>query len=135
MNEKTINLFQDKNLVYIATLMKDGSPQLSPVWANYEDGFILVNTAEGRIKHQNVLRDPRVAVSVVAKDNPLDMTTIRGKVVKLIPDYDYKHADKLTLQYTGNDHYPFKRKNEKRIIFKIKPERVFVLPELKMNDD
>jgi len=135
MNEKTINLFQDKNLVYIATLMKDGSPQLSPVWANYEDGFILVNTAEGRIKHQNVLRDPRVAVSVVAKDNPLDMTTIRGKVVKLIPDYDYKHADKLTLQYTGSDHYPFKRKNEKRIIFKIKPERVFVLPELKMNDD
>ena len=135
MNEKTINLFQDKNLVYIATLMKDGSPQLSPVWANYEDGFILVNTAEGRIKHQNVLRDPRVAVSVVAKDNPLDMTTIRGKVVKLIPDYDYKHADKLTLQYMGSDHYPFKRKNEKRIIFKIKPERVFVLPELKMNDD
>ena len=45
MNEKTINLFQDKNLVFIATLMKDGSPQLSPVWANYEDGFIFVNTA------------------------------------------------------------------------------------------
>ncbi len=135
MNEKTINLFQDKNLVFIATLMKDGSPQLSPVWANYEDGFILVNTAEGRIKHKNVLRDPRVAVSVVSKDNPLDMTTIRGTVVEMIPDYDYKHADKLTLQYMGRDHYPFKREDEKRIIFKIKPERIFVLPELKMNED
>ncbi len=135
MNEKTVKLFQDKNLVFIATLMKDGSPQLSPVWANYKDGHVLVNTAEGRIKHKNVLRDPRVAISVVSKDNPLDMTTIRGTVVEMIPDYDYKHADRLTMQYMGRDHYPFKRKDEKRIIFKIKPERIFVLPELKMNND
>jgi PPOX class probable F420-dependent enzyme len=135
VDEKTIRLFQDKNLVFIATIMKDGSPQLSPVWANYDEGFILINTAEGRIKHKNVLQDPRVAVSVVSKDNPLDMTTFRGKVVEIIPDYDYKHADKLTLQYMGRDNYPFKREGEKRIIFKIKPERVFVLPELKMNKD
>jgi PPOX class probable F420-dependent enzyme len=135
MDEKAVKLFQDKNLIFIATLMKDGSPQLSPVWANFEDGHILVNTAEGRIKHKNVLRDSRVAVSVVSKDNPLDMTTVRGKVVEMIPDYDYKHADKLTQKYLGRDHYPFKREDEKRIVFKIKPEHVFVLPELKMNDD
>ena len=135
MDEKAVKLFQAKNLVFIATIMKDGSPQLSPVWANYEEGYILVNTAEGRIKHKNIIRDPRVAVSVVANDNPLDMTTIRGKVIEIIPDYDYKHADRLTLQYMGRDHYPFKREEEKRIILKIKPEHVFVLPELKMNDD
>ena len=135
MDDKAVKLFQDKNLVFISTLMKDGSPQLSRVWANYEDEHILVNTAEGRIKHQNVLRDPRIAVSVVSKNNPLDMTTIRGKVVEIIPDPEYKHADILTIQYMGRDHYPFKREDEKRIIFKIKPERVFVLPKLKMNDD
>ena len=135
MDAKAEKLFADKNLVFIATLMKDGSPQLSPVWANYEDEHIMVNTAEGRIKHKNVLRDPRVAVSVVAKDNPLDMTTIRGKVVELISDYDYKHADRLTKKYMGREHYPFKQEGEKRIIFKIKPERVFVLPELKMNEN
>ena len=135
MDAKAEKLFDDKNLVFIATVMKDGSPQLSPVWANYEDGHILVNTAEGRLKHKNVLRDPRVAVSVVANDNPLDMTTIRGTVTELIPDYEYKHADKLTQQYMGRENYPFKREDEKRIIFKIKPERVFVLPELKMNDE
>ena len=135
MDDKAVKLFQDKNLVFISTLMKDGSPQLSPVWANYEDEHILVNTAEGRIKHQNVLRDPRIAVSVVSKNNPLDMITIRGKVIEIIPDPEYKHADKLTMQYMGRDHYPFKRIDEKRIIFKIKPERIFVLPELKMNDD
>ena len=86
MDEKAIKLFSAKNLVFIATVMRDGSPQVSPVWANYEDEHILVNTAEGRIKHKNVLRDPRVAVSVVSKDNPLDMTTIRGTVSELIPD-------------------------------------------------
>ena len=135
MDQKAQKLFEQKNIVFIATIMKDGSPQLSPVWANYDSGYILVNTAEGRIKHKNVLRDPRVAVSVISHDNPLDMTTIRGKVEEIISDYDYTHADKLTQQYMGKEHYPFKRENEKRIILKIKPEHVFVLPELKMNPD
>ena len=135
LQEKTIQLFQKRNIVFIATIMKDGSPQLSPVWANYDSGYILVNTAEGRIKHKNILRDPRVAISVVSHDNPLDMTTIRGTIKEIIPDYNYIHADKLTLQYLGQKHYPFKRENEKRIILKIKPESVFVMPELKMNND
>ncbi|MCE9653330.1 MAG: PPOX class F420-dependent oxidoreductase [Nitrosarchaeum sp.] len=135
MEEKAQKLFSQKNIVFIATIMNDGSPQLSPVWANYDSGYILVNTAEGRIKHKNILRDPRVAVSVISHDNPLDMTTIRGIVEKIIPDYDYLHADKLTQQYMGQEHYPFKRDDEKRIILKIKPKHVFVLPELKMNDD
>ena len=114
--------------------MKYGSPQVSPVCANYEDGFILVNTAEGRIKHKNILRDPRVAVSVTSNHNPLDMTTIRGKVIEIISDSEYIHADKLTQQYMGRPNYPFKQENEKRIILKIKPEKIFVLPELQMSD-
>jgi PPOX class probable F420-dependent enzyme len=135
LEEKTIKLFQQKNIVFIATIMKDGAPHLSPVWANYDSGYILVNTAEGRIKQKNILRDPRVAVSVVSNDNPLDMTTIRGTVEEIITDYDYIHADKLTRQYMGQNHYPFKRDDEKRIILKIKPERVFVMPELKINPE
>ena len=131
MDDKIVKLFSTKNLVFIATLMPDGSPQLTPVWANCDpDGFILVNTAEQRIKHKNVLRDPRVAVSVVSKDNPLDMVTIRGVVTEIIPDYNYKHADQLTQQYMGKMTYPFKRDDERRIIFKIKPDKIFVLPNL-----
>jgi PPOX class probable F420-dependent enzyme len=134
MDKKAEKLFSEKNLVFIATVMRDGSPQVSPVWANYEDGYILINTAEGRIKHKNILRDPRVAVSVVSHENPLDMTTIRGTVEELIPDYDYSHADKLTQQYMNRPHYPFKTDDEKRIILKIKPNKVFLLPELKMQE-
>ena len=135
MDDKVIKLFEGRNLVFIATIMKDGSPQLSPVWADYDNGHVFVNTAEGRIKHKNVLRDPRVAVSVVNHNNPLDMTTIRGKVIDVIPDYEYKHANKLTKKYIGKEIYPFKQPGEKRIIFKILPERVYVLPKLKMNQD
>ncbi len=135
MDEKAVRLFQGKNLVHIATIMKDGSPQVSPVWADYDDGYILINTAEGRIKHKNVLRDPRVSVSVVSEDNFLDMATIRGKVEQIIPDADYEHADKLTRQYLGHQHYPFKQPGEKRIIFKIRPEKVFIMPELKWNNE
>jgi len=135
MDDKVIKLFEGRNLVFIATIMKDGSPQLSPVWADYDNGHVFVNTAEGRIKHKNVLRDPRVAVSVVNQNNPLDMTTIRGKVVEIIPDYEYEHANKLTKKYMDKEKYPFKQPGEKRIIFKILPEKVFVLPKLKMNHD
>lgn len=129
MDLKAIKLLKEKNLVFLATTMKDGSPQVSPVWADFEDDHIMINTAEGRIKHINVLRDPRVAISIVDQNNPLDMTAIRGVVEKIIPDYDYLHANKLTKKYLGLDKYPFRRDGEKRIIFKIKPEKVFVLPD------
>ncbi len=128
-------LLNGKNLVFLATSMADGSPQVTPVWGDFEDSHILINTAEGRLKHKNILRDPRVAVSVVDSTNPLDMTSIRGKVVEIIPDYDYKHADFLTKKYMGKENYPFKRSGEKRIILKIEPEKIFVLPHLPMSDD
>jgi len=131
MDLKVEQLFQQKNLIFISTINSDGSPQLTPVWGSYDGGYVLVNTAEGRLKHKNVLRDPRVAISVVDHGNPLNMTTIKGKVIEIIPDYDYIHANKLTKQYMGLDEYPFKRDDEKRIIFKIKPMKIFVMPNIK----
>ena len=131
MDLKVEQLFQQKNLIFISTINSDGSPQLTPVWGNCDGGYVLVNTAEGRLKHKNVLRDPRVAISVVDHGNPLNMTTIKGKVIEIIPDYDYIHANKLTKQYMGLDEYPFKRDDEKRIIFKIKPVKIFVMPNIK----
>ena len=135
MDSKAETLLNGKNLVFLATSMADGSPQVTPVWGDFEGSYIRINTAEGRLKHKNILRDPRVAISVVDSKNPLDMTSIRGKVVEIIPDYEYKHADFLTKQYIGKENYPFKRPGEKRIILKIEPEKIFVLPHLPMNDD
>jgi PPOX class probable F420-dependent enzyme len=129
VDSKAETLLNGKNLVFLATTMVDGSPQVTPVWGNFENSHILINTAEGRLKHRNIMRDPRVAVSVVDSKNP------RGKVVEIMPDYEYKHANFLTKQYMGKEKYPFKRPGEKRIILKIQPEKIFVLPELTMNDE
>ena len=135
MDSKAELLLNGQNLVFLATSMQDGSPQVTPVWGDFEDSHIRINTAEGRLKHKNILRDPRVAISVVDSKNPLDMTSIRGKVVEIIPDYEYKHADFLTKKHLGKEKYPFKRPDEKRIILKIIPEKIFVLPHLPMNEE
>ena len=130
MNQPTITpeiekLLKGKNFASIATLMKNGSPQVSITWIDYDGTNILINTAEGRLKTNNAWRDPRVAIVVSEEGNPYNSVSIRGKVI----DYDYdkadEHIDELAKQYFGLDKYPRQSPDEKRIILKIKPERVF----------
>src|SRR5437867_5023715 len=135
VNDKTNNsiadhsirrLFEGKNLVFIASLMKDGSPQVTPTWVDIEDETILVNTAVGRTKQKNVSRDQRVALALVDQNNQYDMVTARGKVVEQIKGKEAEdHADKLAKKYLGIDKYPRRAPDEVRILLKIKPEKVF----------
>ena len=114
-----------KNFAYFATLMKDGSPHVAPTWIDYDGKMILINTAAGRVKENNVKHDKRVAISVSDNSNPYEMITIRG-TVKEITDKDAdEHIDKLAKRYLGLDKYPFRSPTEKRIILKILPEKVF----------
>jgi len=120
------NLFNGKNFAFLSTLMKDGAPQVTPVWIDIEDGNILVNTALGRVKQRNVSRDPRVALSIIDQNNQYNMVTIRGEVTEQITgDKAEKHIDKLAKKYIGKDKYPWRSKTEKRVILKIKPGKVF----------
>jgi PPOX class probable F420-dependent enzyme len=125
INSEVTTLLEGKNFAFVATLMKDGSPQITPTWIDLEDNIILVNTAEGRVKHKNVSRDPRVAVSIVDEKNPYNMITIRGRVVEQTTIGADEHIDKLAKKYLGVDKYPFRSPTEKRIILKIKPENIF----------
>jgi len=118
--------FEGKNLVFIASLMKDGSPQVTPTWVDIENGTILVNTAVGRTKQKNVSRDQRVALAIVDQNNQYDMVTARGKVVEQIKGKEAEdHADKLAKKYLGMDKYPRRAPDEVRILLKIKPEKIF----------
>ena len=85
-NSSISKLFEEKNFAFLATLMKDGSPQVTATWVDIDKNnyTILVNTAEGRVKHRNVSRDPRVAVSIIDSSNPYRMVAIRGKVIEQI---------------------------------------------------
>ena len=119
-------LFEDKNFAFLGTIMKDGSPQVTPTWADIENGNILINTAIGRIKQKNISRDPRVSLAIADRNNPYDMVTIRGKVIEQISgDTAEEHIDKLAKKYIGKDKYPGRSSGEKRVLLKIKPERIF----------
>lgn len=119
-------LFEDKNLAFVATLMKDGSPQITPTWVDIDnENQILINTALGRIKQKNVARDPRVAISIADKNNPYHMITVRGEVVDQITgEQAEKHIDKMAKKYLNKDKYPFGTPGEKRILLKVKPTKV-----------
>ncbi len=123
--ESVKKLIDEPNIAFFATLMKDGSPQVTPVWVDRENDFILVNTAEGRIKANNVKRDPRVAISIADRNNPYSMSTIRGKVVDITEEGADSHIDKMAKKYTGQDRYAWKKQTEKRIIIKIEASKVY----------
>jgi PPOX class probable F420-dependent enzyme len=125
MDDSVANLLTGKNFAFVATLMKDGSPQITPTWIDYDGTSILINTAEGRVKQKNVTREPRVALSIVDHTNPYDMVTIRGKVIEQTNTGADEHIDKLAKRYLGVDKYPFRSPSEKRIILKIRSENVF----------
>ena len=117
-------LFQGKNLVSLATLMEDGSPHVTPVWVDIEGNTILINTAVGRVKEKNLKRDKRVALSIFDHQNPYHMVSIRGIVTDITTQGADEHIDKLAKKYFGLDKYPYHSPDEKRIIVKIKPEKI-----------
>jgi len=125
ISPEVAQLLEDKNLAFVATLMRDNSPQITPTWIDLVNGIIIVNTAEGRVKQRNVSRDPRVAISIVDHKNPYNMVTIRGKVIEQTTQDADKHADKMAKKYLGVDKYPFAMPGEKRILLKILPLKIF----------
>ena len=125
IDDSVIQLLTGKNFAFVATLMKDGSPQITPTWIDFDGKTILINTAEGRTKQKNVSRDSRVAISIVDNNNPYNMVTIRGKVIEQTSKGVDDHIDKLAKRYLGVDKYPFRSPTEKRVILKVQPENVF----------
>lgn len=136
LREPLVKLFRGKNFGFLGTLNKDGSPQVTPTWIdiveNENEGdhqeIILINTAKDRIKQKNVSRDPRVSISIVDEDNPYSMVTIKGRVIEQTTKGADEHIDKLAKRYLNAERYPAHSPDVKRIIVKIKPEKIFYLP-------
>jgi len=122
--EKVKQLLRKKVFAHLATVMPDGGPQVSPVWVDVDGDTILVNSAEGRLKDTNVRKDKRVALSVTDPDNPYNSVMIRGRVVDITNDGADAHIDKMAGKYLGKDKYPFRSPDEKRVIYKIRADRV-----------
>ena len=122
-----LDLFSKKAFGVLTTLMPDGSPQTQPVWIDYQNGTIWVNSAEGRQKDKNVRRDPRVAVAIIDPDNPYRYLEVCGKVEEITNEGASAHIDKMAKKYLGQDKYPYAQPGEKRVLYKIKPQKVHTM--------
>ncbi|MFI5322666.1 MAG: PPOX class F420-dependent oxidoreductase [Thermodesulfobacteriota bacterium] len=118
---------EGKNFAAVSTLMPDGSPQVSIVWVDADEEYILINTAEGRVKPENLRRDKRVAIAIFDAENPYRQAMVRGIAEEETRKDAEKHIDKMAAKYLGLDKYPHRGPGEKRVIFRIKPEKVFKL--------
>jgi PPOX class probable F420-dependent enzyme len=117
-------LIEGKNFAHLATVMKDGSPQVSAVWIALRGDKILINTAEGRLKTRNMHRDPRVAISIAGQDEPYKRAHIRGRVVEMTHDGADADIDMLAKKYMGVDSYPMRTADEQRVTVLIEADKV-----------
>jgi PPOX class probable F420-dependent enzyme len=117
-------LLREPAYCQLATVMPDGSPQVTQVSVDTDGEHILINTAEGRQKERNVRRDPRVAVNVVDPANAWRIAMVRGRVVDVTTAGADQLIDQLAKKYLNEDTYPFRRPEEVRITLKILPEKI-----------
>lgn len=122
--ESHVGILTGKNYAHIATLMRDGSPQVTPVWVDYDGRDIIINTAEGRTKVRNLDREPRVALSVIDHENPYRYVQVRGRVRERTQEGAEAHIDALARRYMGVDRYPGHDPAHPRVIYRIEPEHV-----------
>ncbi len=118
------HLLEGQNFAHLATLNPDGSPQVSAVWIGIDGDLVTFNTAEGRVKTNNLRRDPRVAISIHNQENPYENLIIQGKVVEMTDDGADADIDALAKRYMGLDEYPLRQPGEERVLVKIEPEKV-----------
>ena len=120
VSEDLLALLRKPLFVHVATVMPDGTPQSTPVWIDTDGENVLFNTAKGRVKHRNMLRNPAVALSLIDDENPYRMVEIRG-TVELVEDGADDHIDFLAKKYLNEDKYPFRQPGEERIIVRVRP--------------
>ena len=116
-------LVRGANFAHLATLMRDGSPQVAPVWVDLDGDLILVSTGEGSLKAKNTQRDARVGLSIIAMDNPYKEAQIRGRVVERRPDADFKTMDRISHKNTRKP-FPFRDNPAQRVVLAIAVEKV-----------
>ena len=102
LNDATLRLLDGKNYAVLATVNPDGSPQTSVIWVGRDGGDVLFSTVEGRVKHRNMVRDPRVSISVIDWVDPENYIELRGRV-SMTPDVGRQLDTQLSWKYDGKD--------------------------------
>ena len=122
--DKYKDLFTKRAFAHLATLMKDGSPQVTPVWCDCNGSQIWINSAKGRLKDKNMRRDKRVVLSIQDPDNAYRYLAVQGVVEEITENGADEHIDALAKKYLGKDRYPYRAAGEVRVIYKIRTEKI-----------
>lgn len=123
--EKYLDLFGDKKaFACLATVMPDGSPQVTPIWFDFTGGKLRINTARGRVKDRNMTQNAVVALAILDPDNPYRYVQIRGRVALITEEGADAHINSLAKKYMGVDTYPYSRPGEVRVMYEIEPTSV-----------
>lgn len=122
LSAQEVELLNEPQIANVATVMADGTPQVTPVWIDTDGEHVLFNTAKGRVKHRNLVRNPKVAISVVDRNDPYRLVVLRG-TAEFIEEGADAHIDKLAKKYLDADTYPWRKEEEQRVIVKVTPER------------
>jgi PPOX class probable F420-dependent enzyme len=115
------DLFQKKTFAALATLMPDGTPQVTPVWIDYDGKHVIVNSARGRQKDKNMKPGAPVAVVLIDPDNPYRHLQVRGRIAEVTEKGADEHIDRMAKRYLDKDKYPFRQPGEVRVLYKITP--------------
>ena len=120
------DILQKKAFSNLATVSTDGTPQVTPVWVDYDGRHVLVNSAAGRRKDLNMSARRPVAIEIADPDNPNRYVSVRGSVVEITEAGADEHLDRLARRYLGRDRYPdsYRFPGEVRRIYRIAPEKV-----------
>ena len=125
---KYLDLLQEKTtFAHLATIMPDGTPQVTPVWFDYTNGKIRINTARGRVKAKNMKVGSKVALAIVDPENAYRYIGIRGPVISEDEKNADAHIDSLAKKYLNQDKYPFRTPGEQRVTYVIEPASVHVM--------
>jgi PPOX class probable F420-dependent enzyme len=119
-----LDLLRRPSPCFLATLMPDGSPQMTQTWVDTDGRHVLINTVDGHQKVRNIQRDPRVAVNVADPDDPSRYFEVRGRVVDVTKDGAAEHIDELAQRYLGRPYPWFGGRDQVRLLVTIAPEKV-----------
>lgn len=121
--QEVVDLVDETNMASLATVMVDGSPHVSTMWIGRRDGTLIMNTLDGRVKTNNMRRDPRVSVSIYRESSPYQSVHIRGRVTLMTEEGGKDGIDALSQKYLGKD-YPWLGPDDVRLVVEIEPESV-----------
>jgi PPOX class probable F420-dependent enzyme len=116
------DILESTTIAHVATIGPHGEPQVNPVWFGWDGTYLRFSQTTTRQKYRNLKKNPLIAVSLIDSDNQLRYIEIRGRVVRIDDDSDFKFIDSMAKKYLGQDHYPWRQPGEVRVVVVVEPQ-------------